>query len=367
LDETGPSNIPGRKADHVRLAVAEGSSSAAGAAAGFADVTLVHDALPEVDLAAIDAGVTFLDRRLALPLCIASMTGGYAGGGVINAGLARAAERHRLAMGVGSQRAALRDRSLRDSYAVARREAPTATLFANVGAPQLVRQGSTPGLTTAEVEDLAGMIDANAVIVHLNPLQELVQPEGDRNAVGWTDAIGRLVEDLAVPVIAKETGGGVSEAVARRLSAAAVAAIDVGGRGGTSFARIEGLRAEEGGDAAHVQLAGAFADWGIPTPVSIVLAARAGLPVIATGGIRTGIDAARAIALGASLVGVARPLLQALLDGEDAGVDAWIERFRAELVGAMFLTGSGSVAELAGVPRVVGGETARWLEALPAR
>ena len=359
-DQAG-GTIPSRKADHLRLAASPGAVGPA--AATFADVQLVHVALPEVDLDTVDASIELIGRRLALPLVIASMTGGFEQGGVVNATLARAAERHGLAMGVGSQRAALRDPAARDSFEVARREAPTALLFANVGAPQLVAQGDAPALTPRDVLDLAEMIRADAVIVHLNALQELVQPEGDRNAARWADAIAELVQALPVPVIAKETGGGVSEPVARRLTATGVAVIDVGGRGGTSFAAIEGMRASEQGEERGVRLANLFADWGIPTPVSVALAARAGLPVIATGGIRTGLDAARAIALGAAAVGVARPFLEAALEGDEA-VSAFVERFAEEVRATMFLTGSATMGDLAQADRVVTGETARWLQEL---
>ena len=358
------SDISGRKADHMRLATAPEATPGGGA--GFADVQLLHRALPEVDHEALDPGAEILGRRFELPLVVASMTGGHAAGGEVNAVLARVAERRGLPMGVGSQRAALRDPGLADSYAIARRVAPSAFLMANVGAPQLVRQGGTPGLTSAEVRDLADMIRADALIVHLNPIQELAQPEGDRSAAGWLDAIARLVADLPIPVVAKETGGGVSEAVARELAAAGVAAIDVGGRGGTNFAAIEGLRAEEHGNERAAALASALSRWGIPTAVSIALTARAGLPTIGTGGIRTGIDAAAAINLGAHAVGVARPLLEAALAGGEAAVELWIDRFRDELLAAMFLTGSASLDDLRRVPRIVTGETARWLDALGA-
>jgi isopentenyl-diphosphate delta-isomerase len=358
------SDISGRKADHMRLATA--SEATPGGGAGFAEVQLLHRALPEIDHEALEPGVELLGRRFDLPLVIASMTGGHAAGGDVNAALARVAERRSLPMGVGSQRAALRDPSLSDSYRIARRMAPSAFLMANVGAPQLIRQGDTPGLTSAEVGDLADMIRADAVIVHLNPIQELVQPEGDRSSAGWVEAIARLVADLPIPIVAKETGGGVSQAVALELAAVGVAAIDVGGRGGTNFAAIEGLRAEEHGNERAAALASALSSWGIPTAVSIVLAARAGLPTIGTGGIRTGIDAARAINLGASAVGVARPLLEAALAGGDAAVERWIDGFREELLAAMFLTGSARLDDLRRVPRVVTGETARWLDALGA-
>jgi isopentenyl-diphosphate delta-isomerase len=351
--------IAGRKADHLRLATEPAAVPSGGA--GFDDVTFVHDALPEVDFERIDPSVVFLGRRLELPLVIASMTGGHPDGERVNAALGRAAERHGLAMGVGSQRAALRNPDLAASYAVARREAPTAFLLANVGAPQLVAQGDAPPLTVDDVVRLAAMIEANAVIVHLNALQELIQPEGDRAARGWLAAIERLVAALDLPVVAKETGGGISAAVARRLAEAGVAAIDVGGRGGTSFAAIEGMRGAEQADARAVALAERFAGWGIPTAASVGLAARAGLPIVATGGIRSGLDAARAIALGATAVGVARPLLQAVLDGGDDAVDAWLGRFRTELLATQFLTGSATIADLARAPILVAGQTSLWL------
>jgi isopentenyl-diphosphate Delta-isomerase len=350
-----------RKADHLRLATADGALARIGP--GFDNITLVHDALPEVDFDRLDPSTRFLDRRLALPLVIASMTGGHPEGARVNETLARAAERHGLAMGVGSQRAALRDARLRDTYAVAREAAPTAFLLANVGAAQLVPQGDQPAMTTDEVAALAAMIRADAVIVHLNALQELVQPEGDRRATGWLAAITRLARDLPLPIVAKETGGGISQGVAVRLAEAGVAAIDVGGRGGTSFSAIEGLRAAERGDRRGANLGTRLADWGIPTAASIVLAARAGLPIIATGGVRSGVDAARAIALGAVAVGVARPLLQAVLDDGDAGVDAWVADFRQEFLAAMFLTGSANVATLAHVPIIVSGATEHLISA----
>lgn len=355
------SDISDRKADHVRLALA---ADPAAAAAGFAGVSLVHEALPELDLADIDSGVTFLGRRFELPLCIAAMTGGHAQGAAINATLARVAARRGLPMGVGSQRAALLDPSLRDTYSVARREAPTAYLMANVGAPQLVAQGSQPPLSTDEVRALVEMIEADALVVHLNPLQELIQPAGDRDARGWLDAIGRLARELAVPVVVKETGGGVSERTARRIVDAGASAIDVGGRGGTSFAAIETARAREAGDGSAAELGTTFGGWGIPTTVSIVLAARAGVPVIGTGGIRSGLDAARAIALGATLVGVGRPLLETVLDGGEAAADRWVDTFADALRAAQFLTGASDIAAIGDSGVVLGPEIRAWLAAV---
>lgn len=351
--------IQQRKADHLRMAAAGEVDS--GRSAGFEDVHLVHDALPELDLDAIDASVELLGGRLRLPLVIAAMTGGHTEGGRVNAILARAAERHGVAMGVGSQRAALVDPRVRDTYAITRDQAPGAFLIANIGATQLVAQGDVPAVSVDQVRDLVDTIGANAVAVHLNPLQELVQTEGERAMAGQLDAISRLVAASEVPVIAKETGGGVSDAVAHRLAGRGVAAIDVGGVGGTSFAAIEALRAEERGDERGVRLGALLRDWGIPTVASIGLAARAGLPLIATGGIRSGLDAAKAIAMGATAVGVARPLLQAALAGGEEAVGTWIERFAEELSAAMFLTGSANVAALKDHRPVVTGPTQAWL------
>jgi isopentenyl-diphosphate delta-isomerase len=291
------------------------------------------------------------------------MTGGHAEGRDVNAGLATAAARAGIGMGVGSQRAALRDAALRETYEIARRQAPEILLIANVGAAQLVPQSGASPLAASEVGELVAMIGADALAVHLNLLQELVQPEGDRNARGWLAAIERLVATVPVPVVAKETGGGVSEAVARRLAAAGVAAIDVGGRGGTSFAAIEGTRAAEQGDERGAALGETFRDWGIPTAASIALAARAGRPVIATGGLRSGLDLARAIALGATAGSMARPMLQALRSGGPAGLGEAIGRIAEELRVAMLLTGSADLDGLRRAPRLIGGETARWLAA----
>lgn len=354
--------IQARKADHLRMAATGDVDSRR--SPGFADVHLVHSATPEVDLDGVDTSVDLLGHRLHLPLVIAAMTGGHAEGGRVNAILGATAERYGIAMGVGSQRAAHVDPRVRGTYASTREAAPTAFLIANIGATQLVAQGDHPALEPADVAELATMIGADAVAVHLNPLQELVQTEGERDARGHLAAIARLASELDRPVIAKETGGGVSESVARRLAASGVAAIDVGGVGGTSFAAIEAMRAAERGDERGHRLGTILRDWGIPTVTSIALAARAGRPVIATGGIRTGLDAAKAIAMGATAVGVARPLLQRALDGGLDAVGDWIHAFADELRAALFLTGSPDIAALRRHRPVVVGETAEWLHQL---
>jgi isopentenyl-diphosphate delta-isomerase len=329
--------------------------------AGFDDVHLVHDALPELNPGAIDTSLDFLGHRLRLPLVIASMTGGHARGGEVNALLAMAAEDAGIAMGLGSQRAALVDPGLAETYTIARHVAPTAFLIANVGVAQLADGG---GLTVEEVERLIAMIRADALAIHLNAAQELVQPEGEPNARGWEAAIEAVSRRVSIPVIAKETGSGISARVAARLRNAGIAAIDVGGAGGTSFAQIETDRARLRGDEHRERLGRMLARWGIPTCVSVVEASRTGLPVIATGGVRSGEDAAKAMALGATAVGVARPLLEAVVTTGADGARAWIEGFGHELRAAMYLTGSAEVANLRSASKVVTGDTKQWLDQL---
>lgn len=353
--------IEQRKAEHLRIAALEDVETRR--PAGWADVHLVHDALPVVDAAAVTLGVTLLGRKLELPLVIAGMTGGHGGAERVNAILARAAARHGLAIGVGSQRAALRDPRLRRTYAIVRKEAPDAFVIANVGISQLVPQDDGTPLGSDDIRALIAMIGADAIALHLNYLEESVQPEGQTRAKGAVAAIRALVRRSSVPVIAKETGAGINGAVARRLKALGVRAIDVGGVGGTSFAAVEAFRATARGDAARSQLGQTFRDWGVPSAVAVAGSARSGLPVIATGGVRSGLDAAKALALGATAVGVGRPLLQCALQGE-AAVDAWIAQFALELRTATFLSGVRRASDLALRPPVVTGETKQWLDQL---
>ena len=322
-----------RKLDHIRICLEEQVEAGN---PGFADVHLVHCALPGLSLDRIDTSVRFLGHHLRSPLFIAAMTGGHPSTTVINRRLAAAAEHFGIGMGVGSQRAALEHPELEGSFTVVREEAPTAFLCANLGAVQLRDHGIEWADRAVE------MIDAQALCVHLNFLQEAIQPEGDHDATGCLEAIRDLCSDFRVPVIAKETGAGISRETAELLWGAGVAAIDVGGAGGTSWALVESLRATDEGAA---RLGRRFAAWGIPTVVSLCEVAGTGGPVIATGGVRSGMDMAKAVALGADLCGMALPLLRPAVEGGEQ-LSAAVTGLQAELRTVMFLSGSRSVAEL---------------------
>ncbi|GAA4738150.1 type 2 isopentenyl-diphosphate Delta-isomerase [Nocardioides endophyticus] len=352
-----------RKAQHIAAALDPAVVRRSGP--GWPEIELFHEALPELDAEEVELSTDLLGWRLGAPLVVAGMTGGYDGATEINARLARAAERHGLAIGVGSQRTVLDDPSTTASYAVVRECAPTAPVIGNIGASQLIAQGDRPAVTPDDLRSLVDMVHADALAIHLNFLEEAVQPEGDSRTRGCAAAIARAVDALDVPVIVKETGAGMSRSTAARLRDLGVAALDVGGAGGTSFAIIERLRAEQQGDLPQVALGHVLGEWGIPTAAAVAASAGLGLPVIATGGVRSGLDAAKALVLGADVVGVARPLLLAALEGDDA-VDTWITQFCLALRTVLLLTGAGSPAALKDKPYVAHGAIRDWLQTLGA-
>jgi isopentenyl-diphosphate delta-isomerase len=337
-----------RKQDHLRIC-AENRVEAG--FSGFSDVRLVHAALPECSLSEIDTEVRFLGHRLASPLFIAAMTGGHRDALPINRNLAAAAERFGIGMGVGSQRAALEDPDLEDSFTVVREAAPRAFLCANLGVVQLRDRG------IEWAERAVEMIDAQAICIHMNFLQEAIMPEGDHDARGCLAALGTLCREFSVPVIVKETGAGISREMARLLWAAGVSAIDIGGLGGTSWARVECIRSPESPSA---RMGGRFVDWGIPTVVSLSEVAGTG-PVIATGGVRSGLDMAKALALGADLCGMALPLLAPAMESEEK-VSREIEGFTKELAVAMFLSGARTVKSMRNVRTWITGTTRQMIE-----
>jgi isopentenyl-diphosphate delta-isomerase len=326
-----------RKADHIRINLEEDVQFPT-LTNGFERYRLVHQALPELDLEAIDTCVGLLGKTLRLPFLISSMTGGTNAAQMINRNLAAGAQARGIAMGLGSQRTGIEQPETTDSFRV-RDVAPDVLLFANLGAIQLnYRYG------VDECRRAVDMIGADALILHLNPLQEAVQADGDWNWSGLLGKIEQVVKEVGVPVVAKEVGWGVSEVTARRLKDVGVAVIDVAGSGGTSWTEVEYHRATS---ESLRKLARAFAEWGIPTAESLLMAQRGapGLPLIASGGMRTGIEAAKAVALGATLVGIASSFLKAAAAGPDEVV-ATIDQLGAELRVAMFCAGAGSMAAL---------------------
>jgi isopentenyl-diphosphate Delta-isomerase len=351
-----------RKIEHVTIALEH--DIAAPQEASWADVRLVHRALPEVDLNAIETSVDFLGSRLRHPIFVSSLTGGHPDVATINERLATIAGEYGLAMGVGSQRAALVTPELAASYEVVRSAASSAFLIANIGAPQLIEQKRHPAFTVEDARRAVEMIGARALAIHLNYLQEAAQPEGDRRARGGLDAIRTIAAGVGVPVIAKETGAGIGYEQAAALASVGVGAIDVGGAGGSSMAAMETVRAQSRGDTRTAGIGQLYRGWGIATPIALIETrlGAPGLPVIATGGVRSGLDGARALALGATLIGMGRPFLAAASESLDALRD-FLEQFLAELRVAMQLTGAASVAEMRRRPVVVTGMTRDWLTA----
>jgi len=329
-----------RKADHIRINLEEDVRS--GLTTGLERLRFTHQALPERSLADVDSSVTWFGKRLSAPLLISSMTGGTDEAHRLNQTLAQAAQAAGIAMGLGSQRAAVENPSLAFTFQV-RNVAPDILLFANLGAVQL-----NYGYGLDQCRRAVEMIQADALILHLNALQEAVQPEGDANFSGLLGRIEAICRALPVPVIAKEVGWGFSEQVARQLAEAGVSAIDVAGAGGTSWSQVEMHRAKT---ATQRRVAAAFIDWGIPTAEAIQNVRRAAphLPVIASGGLRDGIDVAKCIALGAGLGGLASPFLKAAAVSVEA-VSETIGELSRELRIAMFASGAGTIAELQATP-----------------
>jgi isopentenyl-diphosphate delta-isomerase len=353
VSDEGPA-IAKRKADHLEVA-----------ASGRADFTrstllehvhLIHQALPELALDDIDLTTSLVGSRpLRAPLIVTGMTGGTAEATAVNRDIARAAQQVGVAFGVGSQRAMAEHPELAASYQV-RDVAPDVVLLGNVGAVQAVAMGP------AKVAELAKAIGADALAIHLNPGQELIQEHGDRDFRGVVDAIARIVESAGVPIVVKETGCGLSIQAARSLIRAGVHTVDVAGAGGTSWVAVEAVRAAEGSDSAA--LGTELRDWGLPTAVSVVACVRAGLTTIASGGLRSGYDVARALALGATAGGMAAPLLRAQRAGGYEGALREMQRIVHSIRSICLLTGCARAADLARAPRHLGAPLRAFLDDL---
>lgn len=312
---------------------------------GFEDVELIHRALGEVNKKEIDISAEILGKELQSPIILSAITGGHPAALAINRELARAAEKMGIGMGVGSQRAAVENPELSSTYTIAREEAPSALLIGNIGAPQI-----------EYAPQAVEMIDADALAVHLNPLQESIQPEGDLDARGYAKSIGEIVKTVDVPVVVKETGTGISQEDALILEGKGIDAIDVAGSGGTSWAAVETYRADDS------YLGELYWDWGIPTAISTVEVCQSvNIQVISSGGIRSGLDAAKAIALGADGVGIALPVLKEAYIGYKEVIKV-IERFQESLKSAMFLVGASNLEELQNSSLVIRGKTREWLK-----
>ncbi len=343
-----------RKAEHVNVILKEKVEAAHNF---WNDVHLIHESLPEVNYDDIDTSIKLFGQKLNAPIIIASMTGGFQAAKEINSNLAKAAAEVGVALGVGSQRAALEHPELEETYAVVK-DYDVPLRFANIGAPQLVEQEGKGSYGFDEAQQAMKMVGAHVLLVHMNFLQEVIQPEGDKRARGCLSALQQLA--LRLPVVAKETGAGVSRSIAVELKTAGVKGIDVGGLGGTSFSAVEYYRARKEGATMKERLGATFWNWGIPTPASVVMA-RVGLPVIATGGVRSGLDAARALCLGASAVGIAKPMLEAATRSSDEVVKE-LRLIIEELKAAMFLTGCANLNDLAGAQCIVTRPTSDWME-----
>jgi isopentenyl-diphosphate delta-isomerase len=337
-----PSATGGRKIDHIRINLEE-NVAAKGITTGLERYRFEHQALPNLDFNDVDTAVRFLGHAVRIPLLISSMTGGVAEGGRINRNLARAAQSCGVALGLGSGRIALEDPSAREHFRV-RQEAPDVLLLANLGAVQL-----NYGYDARHCLDLVQMLEADALILHLNALQEAVQPEGNTRFAGLLDRIAEVCARLPIPVVVKEVGWGLSADVVRLLVQAGVAAVDVAGAGGTSWSEVERLRS--GDQMAAV--AAAFAGWGIPTADALVAARRAAptLPIVASGGIRNGVEVAKCLALGADLAGLASPLLKAAARSAEEAERA-LEVIGRQLRIAMFCVGARDIDALRHTPHL---------------
>jgi len=341
-----------RKIEHIEICLEEDVQCRRSTM--FEDIEFVHNALPEIDKNKIDLTTNFFGLKASAPLVIAAMTGGHPQTLGINERLALAAEELGLPIGVGSQRAAVEDPSLSDTFKIVRDKAPSVPVIANIGATHV-----------KAAPDAVSMIDADILAVHLNPLQEAIQPEGDINSEGMIESIAAIIDSVDIPVIAKETGAGISAEVARNLEEIGIDGVDVGGVGGTSWAAVEYFRALKEEDDVKAKLGLDFWDWGIPTALSVIMVLDATeLDVIATGGVRSGLDVAKALSLGAISAGLAHPVLRPAVHGSSLDVIVELERILEGLKVAMYLNGCQTVSDFSTRPLILRGKLVEALKSL---
>lgn len=344
-------DIEQRKADHIQVSLEEQVVSGHNY---WDDLHLIHDSLPEVDLEEVDTTTVLFGKKLSAPLMVTAITGGYAEAEKVNRNLAKACASLGIALGVGSQRAAI-ERGDRSSYEVIR-DLGVPLVVGNLGAPQLIAQARKEAFGLEEARQAMEMIGADVLAIHLNFLQEVAQPEGDTRARGCLDAIRSLARE--VPCIAKETGAGISRETAVRLKGAGMMGFDISGTGGTSFSKVEAHRSRRMGDVRCAAIGQTFGEWGIPAPISVRLA-QVGLPVIASGGIVNGLQAVKSIAAGAQCAGLARAVLKDAMTSAEAAE----ERLRTiieEIKVGMFLTGSSNMRQMAEKRVIFTGPAREW-------
>ena len=348
--------IEKRKQRHIRLSLEENVQADVGT--GFEDVRLIHRALPEIDLEDVSTSVDLFGKGLSAPLIISAITGGTENAKRINSTLATVAEELGIGIGVGSQRVALENPSTEHTFSVVREKAPSTLVVGNLGCPQLSLGWGVP-----EARRCIEMIRADALAIHMNPLQEAVQVEGETRYRGILDKVREVVEGIDVPLVMKETGCGIAFETAIELENAGVEGLDVSGVGGTSWAAVEHHIAKEVRQRDQEFLGEALWNWGIPTAISVVeTSSSTTLKIVASGGIRTGVEMAKAIALGADAVGIAQPFLVKAVEGRDA-LREHIQRILLEFRTVMFLVGARDIEDLKRVRVVILGRTAEWLRA----
>ncbi|NHJ31974.1 MAG: type 2 isopentenyl-diphosphate Delta-isomerase [Asgard group archaeon] len=347
-----------RKQNHIEICCNKLHEIEMSVTTGFEDITFVPNALPDINFDDINMNTEFLKHKFDYPIFISSITGGTKLAKKINTRLAQLAEKYKIGIGVGSQRAAIEDEANIDSFKIVREQAPNAFVAGNLGAVQFNND-----FTIKHAEEAIEMINADALILHLNPLQEVIQPEGNTNFSDLTAKIKEIGKKLKKPLIVKEVGSGISRDIALDLVDGDIPAIDVAGAGGTSWSQIEAIRAKQQGLTKKQKVGELFKDWGLPTAVSTIEVSKFQdrIEIISSGGIRNGLQAAKALAIGAKLVGIALPLACLAATGTEKQLTNWLEQFIYELKTAMFLVGAEEIENLQFAPMTVTGKTAEWL------
>jgi len=348
------SGIEKRKLRHIRVSLEENVET--DISTGFQDIRLIHRALPEIDLDEVNTETEFFGKKLAAPLIISAITGGTEEAAKLNTILAEVAEEKQIGIGVGSQRIAVAQPETVPTFSIVREKAPSTFVMANLGCPQLSLGWGVP-----EAEKCIEMVDADALALHMNPLQEAVQVNGDTNYRGVYEKIKELRKNIGTPLVMKETGAGIAWEDAVKMQKAGASGLEISGVGGTSWSAVEYHIAKEVGKKEMEYLGGALWNWGIPTAVSVVeTTQKTSLSVISSGGIRTGVEVVKSIALGATIGGMAKPFLEKAVQGEEALAEH-VDNIIREIRVAMFLVGAKNVDELHHVPVLIMGKTGEWL------